>query len=131
MLAGSWNFHQLFDGLHTNEGHLVPSLGIEWVGHADNSTQMDDSETRYMVTLRIQFFSNLAENDLKGSLKTGSSDEGGGKWLTHVYVKKPELFQECIQWKYAYACKTWEDLLNIWIVQTKATITPSVSMTAR
>ena len=30
MLAGSWNFHQLLDGLNTTEGHRVPLLVNDW-----------------------------------------------------------------------------------------------------
>ena len=58
MLAGSWNLHQLFDGLHTSEGHLVPSLGIEWVESTKNPTQMEDGEIRYRVTYAFIFSRN-------------------------------------------------------------------------
>jgi hypothetical protein len=111
MFAGSWTFHQLFDGLHTVEGHGVPLLAIQWLGSDPKVTQFPDGERRFKVELQIEFFTDAAEADLVNNLKIGSSKVSDRNWKVFVHVCEPKTFKECIKWKYAQANKIWNDHL--------------------
>mmetsp|Transcript_17327 Transcript_17327/g.47308 ORF Transcript_17327/g.47308 Transcript_17327/m.47308 type:complete len:361 (+) Transcript_17327:452-1534(+) len=112
MLAGSWPFHQLLDGLNTREGHGVPLLSIGWLSSSTNAVQFDDGERRYRVDVQVEFFTEGAETDLKDSLKVGSSRVRDRVWKTFVYVQDPHLFKECIQWKHDEAVRIWDEHLD-------------------
>lgn len=113
MLAGSWTFHQLFDGLNTAEGHLVPLLAIRWLGCDPNVTQFPDGERRFKVELLIEFFMDAAEADLAGSLKVCFTKVSDRNWKVFVYVCDTETFKECIDWKYTQANQIWNDHLVV------------------
>lgn len=111
MFAGSWTFHQLFDGLNTTEGHLIPLMAIKWIRCDSNATSFLDGESRFKVELQIEFFTEAAETDLKGSLKQGSTRVSEKKWGVFVHVSDPKTFKECIDWKYEQAVQIWNDHL--------------------
>jgi hypothetical protein len=94
MLAASWPFYKMMDGLNTEGGLPMVCIFVLSQGHSRSAAH----ENRISMTLRLDFYSPAAaavyvEND-------GTSTRISNKvWNVVVYVDDPQLFIECVSWK--------------------------------
>jgi hypothetical protein len=112
MLAGTWTFHQFFDGL--NHDKKLPVLAIK-PGEIKEEVEVEPGHKRRKVMLDIEFHNDVAETAVSVILKNGSKRISPLHWESFVFVRDPKTFNESCQWKYDETKKLWkeeEDLLN-------------------
>ena len=113
MLAGSWLFQQLFDGMCTSEGEGVPLLRISCLHVSEQPEELNAGEVRRRVDLKIEYLTPGAANEMSSRLKQGSeqlqsaSPDDIPAWKTWVYVNDHVKFCECLQWKAEDTAKKW------------------------
>lgn len=103
MVAASWTFHQLMDGLNTDEGIPLVALSVKSISDCRLASRND----RFSATLNLEFF-------YKDSAATFAGNEGAVKvdeqnWVTTVFVRDKAKFQECVAWKYNDTKKSWDE----------------------
>ena len=107
MLAGTWNFHQHFDGLN-REGKM-PTVAIN-AGEEKEEVQARGHKRR-KVMLDIEFLNDQIEFGVSVFLKDGSEKVQGEtlKWRSFVHVRDVKTFKDCMGWKYEDTKKQWAD----------------------
>ena len=112
MLAGTWLFHQHFDGL--NHDMKMPSIAIK-PGAVEETVEFSGHKRRKVV-VEIEFHDDQAETAISPMLKTGSEKSTPPlRWRSFVHVRDAKTFKDCLQWKYEDTKAKWrqaEDLLN-------------------
>lgn len=102
IVAASWTFHQLLDGLNTAEGIPLVTLSVK----STSNHRIASRDNRFSVTLNLEFF-------YKESAAAFAGNEGASKvdelnWETVIFVKDKVRFQACVEWKYTDTAKEWE-----------------------
>ena len=111
-IAGSWDLHQVFDGLNTQEGPSIATLVIKPIDVADNVTQLPDGSRRRRVNLQIKFLTEETKALIVPRLKTGYEVHGGDDDYfikTSVLVSDHTTFVRCLNWKADVTEKRWRD----------------------
>lgn len=106
-LAVSWLFRQYLDGLHTEDftgKEDVPQLAI-YVSDSNCNKQTVVSDSgpfvkRTKVTLNLEFRSPNIASFMGQRLKDNSRKLSETQWETFVFVTDPQVFHECLLWKY-------------------------------
>jgi hypothetical protein len=104
ILAASWPFHQMMDGLNTESG--LPLVCISVLSRGSSPSAAHDD--RVSITLRLEFSDEIVAAAYVGNerLSTRINDK---IWDVVVYVADPELFTECVTWKENDARQKWEE----------------------
>ena len=103
-LAGSWCFHQNFDGLHTLD--RLPGLAIRArFEPSEDCKEVVREQERTRVELVVDFRSEDLANTIR--LKHGSERLSELSWGTFVHVQEPKKFRECLEWKHAKTERIW------------------------
>ena len=101
MVAASWPFHQMMDGISTKES--IPLLRLSFLKASQN--RLAEFDNRFRVTVQVEF-RHVANASLYraplGAVKLNETT-----WKTDVYVKDKQIFQECLEWKYNNTTKAW------------------------
>ena len=105
MLAGSWDMHQVFDGLNATAGHMVATLVIEPVGVGDIKPDIN----RRRVTVRVRFLTTETEELMKPRLREGYRDIGEKCVELDLFVSDHATFTECLRWKAKKTMDKWEE----------------------
>eukprot|EP00980_Cylindrotheca_fusiformis_P024613 scaffold12169_cov132-Cylindrotheca_fusiformis.AAC.1 len=103
MVAASWQFHQMMDGLNTTEGIPLVALSVKAASEQRNAAY----DNRYAVTLLLEFYYEhlTAVFVAKESARRVNSSS----WETVVYVCDKTEFEKCIVWKFNDTQKKWEE----------------------
>ena len=103
ILAASWPFHQMLDGLNHLDEMSVVKLSV--VSMSDTTFAQYDSRDR--VVLKLQFFT---EGDAAAvQWKSGAQNSDKVTWLTTVYVKDKQKFAEFVEWKGNDTQRQWDE----------------------
>ena len=111
VLIGSWTpFHQMFDGLHTEDD--IPLVAVRPVSESSFEPSMlgEPSLKRFKVDLELKFRNEGCASKLGSCLKDGSIKVSETVWKSNVYVLNPELFCDCLKWKMEETEKKWQEL---------------------
>jgi hypothetical protein len=92
MVAASWYFHQLLDGINTED--KFPLLVLSFVSVSE--ARLAAKDNRYQVTLAIEFFD---QKYLAAYQAPTGASLIAGVWRTAVFVKDKAIFKKCIDWK--------------------------------
>lgn len=106
MVAASWSFHQMMDGLHTTEGIPLVALSVKAVSEQRQSAY----DNRYAVTLLLEFF--YEELATVFSAKEGARKIDASSWETVVFVRDKVVFEECVKWKLNDTREKWQEHRN-------------------
>ena len=102
LIAASWSFHQLFDGLKLQFPPKVPGLVVDFL-RADGSFIDASDGTRYKVDVRIRFFDDVHNVRLRknfvDTLKAKSKVNADGSIETFVYVLNVNDFRTNLELK--------------------------------
>ena len=93
LLAASWPFHQMLDGLNNVDDMSVVKLLV--VGTSEGPIVAQGN--RFSVTLRLEFFHQVDADSFQA--KTGALRRGTKEWETVVYVRDAARFREYATWK--------------------------------
>ena len=102
MIAASWLFHQMLDGLHTDE--KIPLLRLSFT--SSSARRQADNDNRYAVTLGIEFKDEALARNYQ--CPEGGIQVDNKNWEVTVHVQNKEIFEECVNWKYEDTTKKWE-----------------------
>lgn len=102
MIAASWPFHQMLDGIATREG--VPLLRLSFFSASDHPIATQDN--RYAVSLNIEFRDVASAQNYQAPDGAVQRDEVN--WTTTVYVKNKTTFKTCLDWKENNTTKLWQ-----------------------
>jgi hypothetical protein len=94
MLAASWPFHQMMDGLNTEDGLPMVCISVESRGESRSAAHGN----RVPVTLQLEFRNQVAAAGYTGNDRA-SKRINDTVWKVMVYVTDPKLFCECVAWK--------------------------------
>lgn len=114
LLAASWAFHQLFDGLvlDVDLPPGVPGLVAEFVDADGTSVDASDG-TRYKVSIRLRFLDDVHNLELKDNLlnrlKDGSEINDDGSVDTFVHVLDILRFKTNLRVKQMVTEGLWEE----------------------
>jgi hypothetical protein len=110
LLALSWPFHQLFDGLKLETPHNVPGLVVEFLREDGTSVDADDG-TRYKVWVKVRFLDMVHNVDMKNTIKermkVGSRECVDGSIESFVHVLDVEEFRFFLNIKAAHTMLAW------------------------
>jgi hypothetical protein len=101
MVAASWYFHQLLDGLNTEDKIPLVVLSLKSVSEA----RLVAKDNRYQVTIAVEFFD---QKYLAAYQAPTGASLVAGLWQTSVFVKDKDIFKKCIGWKEADTRKKWK-----------------------
>eukprot|EP00978_Attheya_sp_CCMP212_P041497 scaffold238779_cov60-Attheya_sp.AAC.3 len=104
MVAASWYFHQLLDGMNTEENIPLVVLSLVSVSEARLVAQ----DNRYQVTIAVEFCDQKYLSGYQAPTETGASLLVAGLWQTCVFVKDKDIFKKRIGWKEADTRKKWK-----------------------
>lgn len=105
IIAASWPFHQLLDGLNTIDG--LPHVRLEPVQTDTFIKETLDGEDRFKVFVNIVYHKTQYASCI--GLKHGSEKLSDTTWRSFVHVKDPTLFCECLQWKNDDTAEKWRN----------------------
>ena len=117
-LAASWLFRQYLHGLHTEDitgKKNVPQLAMS-VKFGDGNYCSDESTvcelpTKHTkVTLILEFHSSEVASFMDQRLKDGSRKLSDTQWETFIFVMDPEIFHECLLWRYEDTKRKWSEV---------------------
>ena len=104
LLAVSWPFHQMMDGLNTDQG--LPMVAIS-VRSRTGSASVDHDD-RYPITLLLKFREETHAAMFQGNDNEGSKRiEGTNNWEVVVFVEDPKVFCACVAWKLGDTKRQW------------------------
>jgi hypothetical protein len=104
MLAASWTFHQMMDGLNTVDDLPLVCISVLSQGNARST----DHEERVLMTLQLEFFRPAAAAAYIGN-KSTSKRINETVWNVDVYVDDPKLFTDCVSWKEKDTRQRWQE----------------------
>jgi hypothetical protein len=102
MLAASWPFHQMMDGINTEDGLPLVCISVQSQGDSRSASNGD----RVPVTLRLEFRNQAAAAGYVGKDRA-SKCVNETVWDVTVYVSDPKLFCECVAWKQNDTRQKW------------------------
>ena len=102
IVAASWTFHQLLDGLNTEEGIPLVKLSVK----STSAHRITSQGNRFSVTLNLEFF--YQENASVFAGNEGARKVNESNWETMIFVKDKDQFQKCVEWKYEDTTIAWE-----------------------
>jgi hypothetical protein len=102
MIAASWPFHQMLDGLNTEE--KIPLLRVRFKSVSPH--KQADNDNRYAVTSAIEFKDVDMANNYQSP--EGAKRLDDKSWEVTVSVKDKEIFKTCVDWKYGDTTKKWD-----------------------
>lgn len=101
MIAASWPFHHMMDGIATTE--KIPTLRLSFISASDHIFAAHDN--RYGVTVGIEFRDPASAGNYQAP--NGAIQEDQLNWRTVVYVKNKETFKTCLEWKHNSTTMVW------------------------
>jgi hypothetical protein len=109
-IAASWHFHQMFDGLNTEDlktgEHDLPLLAVRPLKTEIKEEMVGEpARKRTRVGVELEFRDPEYGNNI--TLKPGSTKISDTKWKTFVHVKDEKIFCECLEWKNNHTRKKW------------------------
>lgn len=109
ILSGSWQFHQLFDGMNLSEN--CPQVAIRICTETEMLRECvgEHRHQRYRIGLILEFRSTTAEDAVKLNLKLGSVQIRPLMWRSFVHVEDNDMFEQCLQWKYDQTKQIWSE----------------------
>lgn len=102
MVAASWTFHQLMDGLNTSEGIPLVALSVK----ATSEHRSTAHDNRFAVVLLLEFF--YQELTMVFAAREGARKVDDVSWETKVYVRDKEEFEQFMAWKFNDTKNQWE-----------------------
>lgn len=105
LLAGSWEFHQLFDGLHTT--YKYPSIAVSVKRKHPDIVEVPQGGKRRKVELLLECKDSKVSQILGSRLKAGSTKMNDTLWETSVLVNDCDVFEKNIQHKYDRTMEAW------------------------
>jgi hypothetical protein len=108
MVAASWLFHQMMDGLNTVEGIPLVAISIETASEHRSAAH----DNRYVVTLQLEFYNETSALTFVPTAQAKKVDNI--RWATSVYAKDLALFQECVAWKAKDTQAKWQTHREFW-----------------
>lgn len=104
MIAASWAFHQMLDGLNTEE--KIPLLRVSFA--SSSPRRRADMDNRYEVLLGIEFKDEVFSQNYSSQSQEGARRVDIKNWEVTVYVQDKEVFEKCVKWKDADTKKKWD-----------------------
>lgn len=112
LVAASWSFHQLFDGLKLQFPPDVPGLVVEFVSADGTSVEASDG-VRHKVNVVIRFFDDEHNVRLKETfvdqLKSGSTVNEDGSIQSFVHVLDVNAFEMSLGLKQTLTRYMWKE----------------------
>ena len=104
VLAGSWLFHQFFDGLSTEDESGLSDIPLIALRPDPNKEPRDElvgepPRKRARVSLLVECRPQAGET-VGSLLKHGSERISENEWKTFIHVPDAKTCCECLQWKY-------------------------------
>eukprot|EP00545_Synedropsis_sp_CCMP1620_P011822 CAMPEP_0119014332 /NCGR_PEP_ID=MMETSP1176-20130426/9529_1 /TAXON_ID=265551 /ORGANISM="Synedropsis recta cf, Strain CCMP1620" /LENGTH=352 /DNA_ID=CAMNT_0006967487 /DNA_START=22 /DNA_END=1080 /DNA_ORIENTATION=- len=103
MLAASWSFHQMMDGLRTNDRLPMVAISVKSRGSHRSAAHAN----RVAVTLLLEFREEAQASWFQGS-QGATKIQGTNNWEVVAFVEDPQIFCDCVAWKHADTIQTWE-----------------------
>uniref|UniRef100_A0A6T7I4N0 Uncharacterized protein n=1 Tax=Attheya septentrionalis TaxID=420275 RepID=A0A6T7I4N0_9STRA len=101
MVAASWYFHQLLDGVHTDD--KIPLVVLTFVSASE--ARLADKDNRYQVKISVEFFDQKYRETYQAPVGARLMD---GVWQTSVFVKDKNIFKTCVDWKEQDTRNKWK-----------------------
>ena len=115
IIAGSWLFHQYFDGLNTEDDSGLSDIPLIALRPDPEEAPRDElvgepPRKRARVSLLVECRSRAGET-VGSLLKHGSEriSDTGDVWKTFIHVPDAKTLCECLQWKYTDTQSIWRD----------------------
>ena len=104
-IAGSWPFHQAFDGMQTEDN--IPMLKVTY----ESTVQHRDQNGRFRVTVVIEFYNTTAREQFAPYLKPGSRVVDGHelRFRSFIDVERPDITEESLKFKANLTQQAWDD----------------------
>jgi hypothetical protein len=102
LVAASWRFHQMMDGLNTAEGIPLVVISIKTASNERSAAH----DNRYVVTLILEFFNETSAMAFAATDQAKKVEKT--RWETCVYVMDLALFKECVEWKAKDTTEKWQ-----------------------
>jgi hypothetical protein len=93
MVVASWPFHQMLDGLNTEESIPLVALGVKSM----SERRLAQNDNRYSVTMVLEFYEKVDAEAFQK--REGAKRIDAKTWETVVFVSDKVLFEECVKWK--------------------------------
>lgn len=93
MVVASWPFHQMLDGLNTEESIPLVALGVK----STSERRLAQNDNRYSVTMVLEFYEKVDAEAFQK--REGAKRIDAKTWETVVFVSDKVLFEECVKWK--------------------------------
>ena len=110
LLAASWLFHQYLDG--SNVEDECTGLSLPQIAESRDFKEEivgDPPFKRKQVELSVQCRDDDIAKVIGQRLKNGSESKSKKEWKIFVHVTDPQLFCDCLEWKYEDTVKKWKD----------------------
>ncbi len=107
----SWNFHQLFDALHTvNSGLGVVLRFVRSNPVAEEVLVAPNRyESRYRVFISVEFKNAKVASSFGSYFKDGTKRLTDTQYETFIYVKDVDVVQDCLRKKFMFEKEEHED----------------------
>ena len=103
VVAASWPFHQMLDGLNVVGG--IPTVKLSVANEAEHPSAAHAG--RFRVNLRLEFLTLLDANSFVGRPNLSQRIDDL-TWQVTVFVKDKKTFRECVEWKGENTQTTWD-----------------------
>ena len=116
LLAMSWNFHDYFDGVMTEDretGNIdIPLIAIKPPAKRDFTDELvgDPPLKRKRVEVVVECRGEAVGEIIGKQLKMGTEKLSGTQYKTALHVADPETFCDCLDWKYKNTRDIWKEL---------------------
>ena len=118
ILAMGWNFHDYFDGTMTKyceTGNIdIPLIAIKPPEKCDFRYELVGNPPlwRKWVEVVVECRGEALGEIVGKQLKMGTEKLSGTQYKTPVHVADPEIFCDCLDWKYENTYDIWKEIDN-------------------
>ena len=116
LLLMSRNFHDYFDGVMTADpetGNIdIPLIAIKPPERRDFREELVGNPPlkRKRVEVVVECRDEAVGEVVRKQLKMGTEKLSDTQYKTHLHVAEPEIFCDCLDWKYKNACDIWKEV---------------------
>ena len=116
LLAMSRNLHDYFDGMMTEDhqtGNIdIPLIAIKPPEKRDFRDELvgNPQLKRKRVEVVVECRSEAIGEIIGKQLKMGTEKLSGTQYKTPLHVADPEIFCDCLDWKYKNTCDIWKEI---------------------
>jgi len=103
IVVASWPFHQMLDGLNTEETS-IPQVALSVRSTSEHRSAAHAN--RFSVTLGLEFFEKVDADSFQP--RKGAKRIDDKTWETVVVVSDTKVFKECVEWNGNDTREKWQ-----------------------